>query len=358
MERRDLLVEDPESRANMGLAIILGVGLSMGLFSVAHIVETDVSPEAWVYVLTPLVFNAGLLVSAGLLWRRDDVRTNLLRIGGWVFVGMVVFGLLVTWTIIHEFIRGGSFAHSSFVTVNNMSVGALIGLVLGWLEARNREYEVELESERAELQRRVEQLDDFVSVVSHDLRNPLNVATLNLQTAQAECESDALEDVSSSLDRMEIIIEDVLTMAREGQTVEETEEVSLRQIAERCWANVQTDRATITVEDELLFRADPSPLHHVFENLYRNADEHAGADVTIRVGALADGFYVADDGPGLEGTDVFDDADDGPGLGLRIVRQMVGAHGWEVRAVESSDGGARFEITGVDVVARPEMSSP
>ena len=350
MDRYESLVEDPNSRANMGLAIILGVGLSMGLFSVGHIVETEIDPEAWVYVATPLVFNAGLLAASLYLWRRPDIRSHLLRIGGWVFVGVVVFGLLVTWTIIHQFIRGGSFAHSSFVTVNSMSVGALVGLVLGWFEARNRQYESELKAEREKLHRRVEQLDDFVSVVSHDLRNPLNVATLNLQTARRECNSAALDDISSSLDRMETIIEDVLTMAREGQTVEETDVVSLQQVAQRCWANVQTGEATVTVADKMRFQADYSPLQHVFENLYRNAVEHAGEDVAIRVGALEDGFYVEDDGPGFGGKDVFEEVNGGPGLGLRIVRQMVGAHGWEVSATDASDGGARFEITGVDVV--------
>jgi signal transduction histidine kinase len=76
--------------------------------------------------------------------------------------------------------------------------------------------------------------------------------------------------------------------------------------------------------------------------------------VTVTVGGLPDGFYVADDGEGVPPADrdrVFErgyTTGDGTGLGLSIVEQIVGAHGWSVRATESEDGGARFEITGVE----------
>jgi signal transduction histidine kinase len=43
-------------------------------------------------------------------------------------------------------------------------------------------------------------------------------------------------------------------------------------------------------------------------------------------------------------------ADDGTGFGLSIVREIVEAHGWEITVTEGANGGARFEIAGVDVV--------
>ncbi|PSQ16582.1 hypothetical protein BRD00_10515 [Halobacteriales archaeon QS_8_69_26] len=102
--------------------------------------------------------------------------------------------------------------------------------------------------------------------------------------------------------------------------------------------------------------ADPGRLEHVFENLFRNAVEHGGDDVTVTVGALDGGFYVADDGPGIpedRREEVFDvgtsTAADGTGFGPTIVRHIVETHGWRVRVAESEDGGARFEVTGVEV---------
>jgi signal transduction histidine kinase len=82
--------------------------------------------------------------------------------------------------------------------------------------------------------------------------------------------------------------------------------------------------------------------------------------VTVTVGELADcdGFYVADDGPGIpadERETVFESgystAADGTGFGLSIVEEIASAHGWAVRVTDSAEGGARFEVAGVDVVS-------
>jgi len=91
----------------------------------------------------------------------------------------------------------------------------------------------------------------------------------------------------------------------------------------------------------------------VFENLYRNAIEHGGDGVTIRVGTSNGGFFVEDTGPGIpadERDDVFESGyttnEDGTGFGLAIVKRVVEAHGWEITVTEGSDGGARFEVSG------------
>lgn len=79
--------------------------------------------------------------------------------------------------------------------------------------------------------------------------------------------------------------------------------------------------------------------------------------MTVRVGPLEDGFYVEDDGPGIPVADrerVFDHGvsttEHGTGYGLSIVRTIVGAHGRDIRVIDAADGGARFEITGLEFV--------
>jgi len=76
--------------------------------------------------------------------------------------------------------------------------------------------------------------------------------------------------------------------------------------------------------------------------------------VKIRIGTLDSGFYLADDGPGIPADEreaVFESgyttSEDGTGLGLRIVKRIVEAHGWEIESTNSASGGAGFEITGV-----------
>jgi signal transduction histidine kinase len=42
---------------------------------------------------------------------------------------------------------------------------------------------------------------------------------------------------------------------------------------------------------------------------------------------------------------------EGTGFGLSIVQQIVEAHDWDIRITGRSEGGARFEITGVEYAA-------
>jgi PAS domain S-box-containing protein len=208
-----------------------------------------------------------------------------------------------------------------------------------------------------ELQQQNERLDEFASVISHDLRNPLNVAQGRTALLEAECESDHLGPVLRALDRMESIIEDTLTLARDGKTVAETETITITDLIGQCWGMVEATEATIEIPDEFAIRGDRERLRHVFENLFQNAIEHAGADVTVRVGRLGeDGIFVEDDGPGIpqdERESVFEpghtSSSGGTGFGLTIVRRVARAHGWEVTVTDGDESGARFEFTGVEI---------
>ncbi|WP_299263194.1 histidine kinase N-terminal 7TM domain-containing protein [Halorientalis sp.] len=222
-----------------------------------------------------------------------------------------------------------------------------------------------------ELQRQNERLDEFAGVVSHDLRNPLSVASGELELARiaGEGEIDDLDDardriddiqqrierVASSLDRMDAIVDDVLALARGGQQVQTSEELSLQGLAERAWANVEAHEATLSVENDTTLTGDGDRLQRVFENLFRNSVEHGDLGVTVTVGELdgGRGFYVADDGTGIPDTErdaVFESGyttdDDGTGFGLAIVEEIVEAHDWTITATESDGGGARFDIEG------------
>lgn len=79
--------------------------------------------------------------------------------------------------------------------------------------------------------------------------------------------------------------------------------------------------------------------------------------LTGEIGKRDGGFYVEDDGPGIaedEREQVFEagysSSHHGTGFGLSIVQEIVEAHDWDIRVTDSSDGGARFEITGVEYV--------
>jgi len=302
----------------------------------------------------------------------------------------------------------------------------------------------------AELRRQNERLDRFASVVSHDLRSPLEVARGRLQLYCEGGDETHAEAAESALQRMDTLIGDLLSLARKGRSVGETSRVEVAEAAEAAWTNVAG--GTLSVDAERVVEADRSRLVQLFENLFRNSVEHgstasraaddavehgstsppsqaredaesenasepsvAGAPedavehgstssrpaaddtvehgstsppshddaapadpptagsaaastpaatddgVTVTIGTSEDGFYVADDGPGIppeEREAVFESGystgGSGTGLGLSIVEQVAREHGWTVDLGESADGGARFEFTGVEFVDDPD----
>jgi len=215
--------------------------------------------------------------------------------------------------------------------------------------------EAEIRRQKRELERKSERLEEFASILSHDLRSPLSVANgwLELLAEDATDEQAvAIENVESALDRMGTLIEDLLVVSREGWTVDATRSVDAEKLVADAWGTVATDEATLDCEWTGRVEANPDRLAQAFENLFRNALDHASPSVTVCVGPLDDGagVYVADDGPGIDPEDrdsVFEmgvSGEGGTGLGLAIVERIVTAHGWSISAGESEAGGARFEI--------------
>lgn len=215
---------------------------------------------------------------------------------------------------------------------------------------------------RAALRRQADQLEQFSAVVSHDLRNPLNVLSGYLDLTADELSTDRYEAMSSAVDRMETLIDDLLMLAQRGETIGETEPVPVAAVAREAWQSVRAPDATLSVADDIgRVEADPSRLRQAFENLFRNAIDHGRPDVIIKVGSLVTdgvetedgnvpaGMYVADDGPGIP-ADVADSvfesgvsSADSSGIGLAIVDRIAEAHDWEVSV--RNDGGAVFEFT-------------
>jgi len=214
----------------------------------------------------------------------------------------------------------------------------------------------QLREREQELIRQNDRLEEFSSVVAHDLRNPLQVAEGRLEVMKDECDSEQVEVIEGALDRMNALIEDLLTLASGEDRVQELEPVDLETLVDNCWQNVATPKATLETNTDRIIWADKGQLKQLVENLVRNAVEHGGDEVTVTVGDITGGFYVADDGPGIpadERDTVFDmgysTADSGTGFGLSIVKEIADSHGWEITITDSVDGGTRFEITNVNV---------
>jgi signal transduction histidine kinase len=209
-------------------------------------------------------------------------------------------------------------------------------------------------SRETELQRQNERLDEFASVVAHDLRNPLSIAIGFLDIIEESGDLSHVDRIEAAHDRMERLIDDLLTLARGETTVTDTKQIDLATVTTEAWGYVDTVEATLTVAETVpTVAGDAGRLTQLFENLFRNAIEHGGEAVTVTVGQLdgGEGFYVADDGDGIPPAkrgDVLEhgvtSTKGGTGFGLSIVEDIAKAHGWTVRVTEGAAGGARFEF--------------
>jgi len=244
------------------------------------------------------------------------------------------------------------------------------------------------------LERQNERLEEFAGIVSHDLRNPIQVLVARIdQLAHDGAVDEHLPAMERSVRRMEQLVDDLLSLAREGETATDPEPVSLEAVARNAWATVDAPAATLVVESDRSFVADESRFQQLLANLFRNAVEHGvsdkpsvadapedavehgstspdsqarqdavehgGDEVRVTVGTLADssadGFYVADDGPGIPAEERdrvlergYSTQDSGTGFGLDIVADIVEAHGWEMGVEESDSGGAKFVFTALE----------
>lgn len=346
-----------------GPHLITGLGTALGLVLIVEGVFVIMSglsfPDGYrPGVSISLVFIAGLLLGGSWIEESGISPGRYDRIGLWSLVGALGVSVFITWIVV------SSQQLSAVLLVSTVrwaaSMGGGIGFLMGMFDARR--IDQAFETARAQLRRQAterqrDQLEEFASIVSHDLRNPLTVATGQLELARKTGDSEHLDAAETALERMDAIIEDTLALARQGRTVGETEAVDFADMVYTSWEAVATETAELQFDGDGTLIADRNRLNHVFENLFRNAIEHGGEAVTISVGRLSngEGWYVEDDGPGIPPDDrqnVFDAGytteTEGSGLGLAIVKRIVEAHGWSIRVLEGAAGGARFEIRDVE----------
>ncbi|MCJ0619651.1 PAS domain S-box protein, partial [Haloarcula hispanica] len=227
------------------------------------------------------------------------------------------------------------------------------GFIQDITEQKERERRLRVQNDR---------LESFASVVSHDLQGPLTVAQGHLELAQQAVTNDHLDSIDDAHERMQTLIDDILTLARDGREATTTEPVSLQTAASACWETIGTENGTLVTGTDSVVVADPRRLQRLLENLFRNcvahgsepslsqmhensmeqgsvgspgqSDEIVESDtgVTVTVGDIDDasGFYVADDGPGVpedERDTVFEagysTAPEGTGFGLAIVADIA-----------------------------------
>lgn len=290
----------------------------------------------------------------------DIDRSMYPRVFGWCLAGVVTMFMFLVLRSLHPSVTAEWRLGTQVIA---LTIGSIGGLLIGIKEAQAMSKANELASQNEalrtrelELRRQNDRLDQFASIISHDLRTPLAVIHGHLEQLDVSDGEDHLKVINESVERMDTMIDKTLDLATGGQSVDEVEEIHLNEAVQTCWSYLDTDGATLDVVDDSVLKADPARFDQLLDNLLSNAIDHANGDVTVRVGTVGTrGIFIEDTGPGIPVADresVFEygysDAADGTGFGLAIVRAIVDAHQWEIEVTESDEGGARFVITGID----------
>ncbi|WP_247730049.1 sensor histidine kinase [Halovivax limisalsi] len=329
--------------ARLPLSPLTALGLFLAAVIGVRVVAENVTSQAILESVGPLLAATGVVLADRYLVRRnvgsrDRLTVFAYGLGGF-YAAFVLTALHLHVLQVNEVGPPKPF----YLTLLSGTVGVAAGCVAGWFHIRQR-------AARRDANRQRERLEQFASVVSHDLRNPLSVAQTGLQEAFRTGDAENLEMVEENLDRMDELIDDTLSVARSGSEVVDPEPVPLVDLAATAWDSVDTGTATLEIEGERRLVVDESRAKALFENCFRNALEHGDAE-TVRVGPTRDGFYIADDGAGIPEDlrdSVFDrgvsTAAEGSGLGLAIVEAIAEAHDWNPTVTESDEGGARFEF--------------
>ena len=228
---------------------------------------------------------------------------------------------------------------------------------------------------RKRVEERLRQMQEFeqqlIGIVSHDLRNPLNVvllgsAALLMRGQLSETDAGAVARIRSAAQRAARLIGDLLdvTRARLGEPlalrlVEVDLEPVARQVVEEL-RSIHPDREIrLEASGETRGRWDPDRVAQVIENLVANAVKYGQrwAPVSVRLAATEDEVRVDVNNrgepippearrtifePGMRAAD--DPTGQSVGLGLFIVERITAAHGGRVEVASSAEEGTTFTV--------------
>ena len=218
--------------------------------------------------------------------------------------------------------------------------------------------------------------EEFVANVSHELRTPLSLIKGYVETLldgakdNPEVETKFLQTIQRNSERLQFLIEDLLTISEleSGRITMNLQSVRLHPLVDRVLEDFKTQAESRHVVlsnqmPELTARADSERLQQVLGNLIGNAIKYGRSDGHVGVtGRMANGsiieLCVQDDGPGIPAESLervferfyrVDKArsreQGGTGLGLSIVKHIVQSHGGKVWAKSEPGKGAAFYFT-------------
>jgi len=217
------------------------------------------------------------------------------------------------------------------------------------------------ERRRRELARQNEQLEGFATAIRHELLNTLQIITGRVDVAgdalnrgDVGLAKESLQSTSETADRMSEIVDGLATLARHGQTIDETTPVDLQPVVDGAWERADTNGLTMAADVDGQVIADPTRLRDLFESGFTFAAHNGASTVTVK--RNADEIVITDDGTpaGETAPEAFFEyggaiPDAAAGMTLPNLRMLARTHGWDVSLDTNYQEGVRIVISNVTV---------
>ena len=236
--------------------------------------------------------------------------------------------------------------------------------------SNDQNIEAQLSAAQSELERTRQELDQFGSIVAHDLKEPLRSIAGFSQILREDLEDD-LDDqskdyisrINAGVGRMQALIDDLSRFASVENDQSTFRRVDTGAIVKdsiaRLHSLLEPSGAAVFFDNLPKVRADARQLELVFQNLIENAIKYRGdSPPNIRISADDDGacwtFRVRDNGIGIKQEHqerIFDifarvtTVGKGTGVGLAIVKKIVNHHGGEIWVDSEYGRGSEFVFT-------------
>ena len=227
-----------------------------------------------------------------------------------------------------------------------------------------------VERQRRELRRQNEQLDDFAAALTHELRNSTTVIRGHLDLAARSVTAETPAEIEAALDTIERttnrvcrVVEDLSTLARYGQTLDDVDPCPFRETVNAAWRTVELPALSLVVDSDGAIEADRGRLEELLRDAFQFANANGAGTVTV---TLHDsGFTVTGDGEPIDPDVVGAAFDYGAavpsmeaGTALPNVRSLARVHGWTATIDPEHRDGVRVRIDGATVIEGPRPVEP
>ena len=244
---------------------------------------------------------------------------------------------------------------------------ALCGISTDITDRKHAEQVLELRSQ--ELQQVIEELNQFTYSVSHDMSSPLRGVIGNVRFLREELGEHLNDSVDARLRRIEMaalkmghLVDDLLSFSRLGRQEMKIESVELNDLLDRLlrnlkWRDGSYREASIEMEEGIVLEGDSEFIGMALAALVANSVKYRkpGEQARLRIGSIESGFFVKDEGIGIDMEYVHkifqpferlhrDVEYPGTGIGLAKVQRIVDRHGGKVWVESALGEGATFFV--------------